>query len=331
MAQRIAGVVAAVVLLAAALTGCSGGDAANGPRVITMWHQVRPAEREVLRDEIASYEAAHPDVRIRALYKETEELRSGFQAAALAGTGPELVYGPSDVIDTFHTMRLIQDLSQWFPENERSEFVEKALTYLPGKNGADQRELMQVGDRFGNHLALVYNRKFIKSPPKTTDELVELAVENTLDENGDGRKDRYGLVWNFTEPFFAVPFLTGYGAWVFQDPETQPPKPALDSPANVAAYAFIKSLREEHEVVPANCDYELADSLFKTGRAAMIINGDWSWADYLENPEIDAAVAVLPIVNATGEPMRPMIAPKGYSLNVNAKGETAEAAMAFVK
>ena len=37
-----------------------------------------------------------------------------------------------------------------------------------------------------------------------------------------------------------------------------------------------------HGVTPKNCDYELADSLFKTGRAAMIINGDWSWADYLE-------------------------------------------------
>ena len=68
---------------------------------------------------------------------------------------------------------------------------------------------MQVGDRFGNHLALVYNRRFIKEPPKTTDELVELAMKNTVDENGDGRKDRYGLVWNFTEPFFAIPFLTG--------------------------------------------------------------------------------------------------------------------------
>jgi arabinogalactan oligomer/maltooligosaccharide transport system permease protein len=331
MAQRIAGVVAAVLLLATALVGCGGGDSADGRRVITMWHQVRPAEREILRDEIARYEADNDKVRIRALYKETEELRSGFQAAALAGTGPELVYGPSDVIDTFHTMQLIQDLSQWFPEDERNEFVDKALTFLPAKNGTDALELMQVGDRFGNHLALVYNRKFIKSPPKTTDELVKLAVENTLDENGDGRKDRYGLVWNFTEPFFAVPFLTGYGAWVFQEPETQTPKPALDTPQNVAAYAFIKSLREEHEVVPANCDYELADSLFKTGRAAMIINGDWSWADYLENPEIDAAVAVLPIVNATGEPMRPMIAPKGYSLNVNAQGDAAEAAMAFVK
>ena len=55
----------------------------------------------------------------------------------------------------------------------------------------------------------------------------------------------------------------------------------------------------------------------------MIINGDWSWADYLATPGIDAAVAVLPIVSATGQPMRTMFAPKGYSLNVNTRPETA--------
>ena len=122
-----------------------------------------------------------------------------------------------------------------------------------------------------------------------------------------------------------MPFLTGYGGWVFAgagESRQAAPVPALDTPRAVAAYRFIKSLRDEHSVVPANCDYELADSLFKTGRAAMIINGDWSWADYLTNPEIDAAVAVLPVVSATGQPMRPMVAPKGYSLNVNAHGRS---------
>lgn len=328
---RNAGGIAAALLLVS-IGGCSffGADPGANRRVITMWHQVRPAERAALADEIARYEAVHSDVTIQPLYKETEELRSGFQAAALAGTGPELVYGPSDVLDTFQTMGLIQDLAPWFPENVEEQFVDGALTYLPSRKDRSRRELVQVGDRFGNHLALVYNRKFIKEPPRTTDNLVRLALENTIDSDGDGRRDRYGLVWNFTEPFFAVPFLTGFGAWVFEEPESVPPVPSLDTPESVAAYKFIKSLREEHEVVPANCDYELADSLFKTGRAAMIINGDWSWDDYLQIPEIDAAVVVLPIVSATGEPMRPMIAPKGYSLNVNAEGETAEAAMDFV-
>ena len=314
--------------LAALLPGCGAHDAR---RVVTLWHQSRPNEREFLAAEIARFEAAHPDIRIRPLYKETEELRSGFQAAALAGAGPELVYGPSDVLDTFHTMGLIQDLAPWLPEGEQAGFVEGALTTLPARDGSGRRDLVQIGDRFGNHLALVYNRKLVPSPPATSDELVSLAVANTVDADGDGRIDRYGLVWNYTEPFFAIPFVTGFGGWVFREPETSPPVPDLDTPAMTAALGFIRDLRDVHKVAPANCDYELADSLFKTGRAAMIVNGDWSWSDYLENPAIDAAVAVLPTVEATGLPMRPMVAPKGYSLNANAVGPAAEAAMGFVR
>ncbi len=315
--------------------GCSGGDSRT---TITIWHQSRPNEREFLADEIARFENQNPGVRVRPLYKETEELRSGFQAAALTGAGPELVYGPSDVLDTFHTMGLIQDLGRWLPPDERADFVAGSLTSLPARDDPAREELVQIGDRFGNHLALVYNRRLLPSPPETTDELIRLALEQTVDQDGDGRIDRYGLVWNYTEPFFAIPFITGFGGWVFQEgesrssvPESRSPKPALDTPAMREALGFIRDLREVHGVSPANCDYELADSLFKSGRAAMIVNGDWSWSDYLAEPELDAAVAVLPVVSSTGQPMRPMIAPKGYSLNVNAAGPAADAAMAFVR
>ena len=318
------------------LIGCGQRDTRQ---VITIWHQSRPAEGQFLEEEIERFQAAHPHVLVRTLYKETEELRSSFQAAALAGGGPELVYGPSDVLDTLQTMGILQDMGPWFSAELRQDFVDGALTYLPARTEPARRELVQIGDRFGNHLALVYNRRFVPEPPKTTSELVALAVKNTLDENRDGRKERYGLVWNFTEPFFAIPFVTGYGAWVFDEPVLSAessgasvrPVPALDTPQAVAAYRFIKALRDEHGVIPANCDYELADALFKTGRAAMIINGDWSWADYLNNPEIDAAVAVLPVVSETGLPMRPMVAPKGYSLNVNTSPDVAAEAMAFVR
>lgn len=319
------------------IPGCSKTDPR---RVVTIWHQARPEEREFLQREIQRFETQHPEVRIRSLYKETEELRSAFQASALAGSGPELVYGPSDVLDTFQTMGILQDMSPWFGDDLQTDFVDGALTFLPSRHDPTRRELVQIGDRFGNHLALVYNRNFIKSPPKTTKEMVQLAVEHTFDSNRDGRKDRYGLVWNFTEPFFAVPFLTGYGGWVFADSKESEikesaapnrPVPALNSPNAVNALRFIKSLQSEHGVMPANCDYELADALFKSGRAAMIINGDWSWSAYTKNPNIDAAVAVLPIVEETGLPMSPTVSPKGFSLNANASAELAAEAMAFVR
>src|SRR5262245_11941588 len=118
----------AIVLIAAltaALTGCGKPDSRT---VITIWHQSRPAEYELLREEIARFEAEHPDLHVRALYKETEELRSGFQAAALAGGGPELIFGPSDVPGTFQAMGGVKDMSPWFHEQLRGELVEGALT-----------------------------------------------------------------------------------------------------------------------------------------------------------------------------------------------------------
>lgn len=327
------------LLLLGIVAGCTRQDSRT---VITIWHQSRPTEKEFLQREIVEFEKSHPQVHVRALYKETEELRAGFQAAALAGGGPELIYGPSDVLGAFQTMGVVQDMTPWLPDESRDDFVSGALTYLPIRDNPAKKSLVQIGDRFGNHLALVFNRKFVPIPPKTTDELVALAVKNTLDENGDGRKDRYGLVWNFTEPFFGIPFLTGFGGWVFAEPRDEAKNaeaaatvggkivPSLDTPQAVAAWQFMQSLQEKG-VAPRNCDYEAADSLFKSGKAAMIINGDWSWADYLKNPDIDAAVAVLPTVNATGQPMRTMFAPKGFSLNINTRPVVADMAMAFVQ
>ncbi len=333
--NRAALLLLGIVALAGMYTALHGWSPRDTRHVITIWHPMRQTEREVLYEEFARFEKLHLGFRVRGLYKETEELRSGFQAAALAGEGPELVYGPSDVLDTFHTMGLLQDMAPWYTDEQRADFIKGALTYLPALVDPTKHELVQVADRFGNHLSLIYNRRFIPVPPKTTDELIALAQANTIDVDGDGRKERYGLVWSFVEPYFAIPFLTGHGAWVFAEPTDESsgarPVPALDTPESVAAYRFIQSLHDKYRVVPGNCDYELADTLFKTGRAAMIINGDWSWTDYLDNPDIDAAVAVLPIVSSTGKPMEPMVMPKGYSLNANSSPGKSAAAMAFVR
>ncbi len=325
----------AIAALAVVYTALHGRTPHDSRQVITIWHPMRQTERDILYEEFARFEELYPEYHVRGLYKETEELRSSFQAATLAGEGPELVYGPSDVLDTFHTMGLLQDMAPWYTDEQRADFIKGALTYLPALVDPTKHELVQVADRFGNHLSLIYNRRFIAEPPKTTDEMIAFAQANTIDTDNDGRKDRYGLVWSFVEPYFAIPFLTGHGAWVFAAPPADNPGarpiPALDTPESVAAYRFIQSLRDTYGVVPGNCDYELADSLFKSGRAAMIINGDWSWTEYLANPDIDAAVAVLPIVSSTGKPMESMVMPKGYSLNANSSPEKSAAAMAFVR
>lgn len=318
----------ALLLLCLVACGSSiGCGERSEKRTVTLWHQMVPRDRVMLYQLVDEFEAANPNIDVRTLYKETEELRSGYQAAALAGIGPELIYGPSDVMGTYHTMGIVADMGDWVPEAEAAKFIDGALTYLPDPKKSNSNQLVLLPDRFGNHLALVYNRSLVPNPPKTTDELIEFAKAAMIDPETAERTGRYGLVWNFVEPFFAVPFITGYGAWVFDDSGKQVPK--LDTREATAAYEFILSLRDEQKITPQNCDYETADSLFKTGQAGMIINGDWSWTDYLETEGIDAAVAPLPTVSTTGKPMVTMISPKGYSLNPFVSTEAAEDAMKF--
>src|SRR5512143_1995520 len=102
---------AALILTAGILTGSEGCRTAGEERIrITIWHQDRIDVRVILQRQITRFMQIHPQVKIEELFKETEELRSGFIIAALAGQGPEIVYGPSDQVGPFELMDIILPL-----------------------------------------------------------------------------------------------------------------------------------------------------------------------------------------------------------------------------
>jgi maltose-binding protein MalE len=74
----------------------------------------------------------------------------------------------------------------------------------------------------------------------------------------------------------------------------------------------------------------IADALFKDGKAAMIINGDWSWSGY-KKAGIDIGVAPLPKIKRTGLWCAPMVSPKGFSVNVNVSKEKLPLVIEFLK
>jgi len=283
--------------------GCRPAD--DGRVRITIWHQDRAEVRAVLQRQIGRFMALHPEVRVEQLFKETEELRSGFIIAALAGQGPEIVYGPSDQVGPFEVMKIILPLEEIFDSTWCAQYDPRALTRYKG-------HLYQVADKLGNHLTLVYNRKLVPVPPATDEELVAIGRSVTADLDGDGKVDRYGLTWNYTEPFFFIPFMTGFGGWIMDSTDT----PTLDNRGTVDGLNFVKALRDVHRMIPNEADYNVADMLFKDGHAGMIINGDWSWVDY-RKAGIDFGVAPLPRITSTGKWCGSMVSPKGFSINVN--------------
>jgi maltose-binding protein MalE len=272
---------------------------------VVIWHQMRVDERLILEDQMKKFMAANPGTTVEAIYKETEELRSGFIVAAIAGQGPDLVYGPSDQVGPFEVMGIIEPLELLFEKEYLEKFIPKGLTYYRG-------HLYQIADKLGNHLTLVYNKALLTTPPQTDQELIEIGRKLTVDKNGDGKTDQYGLCWNYTEPFFFIPFMTGFGGWVMTDDG----KPTLDSKGTSDGLNFIRDLRDKYKIIPGEADYNIADALFKDGKSAMIVNGDWSWAGY-KKAGINIGVAPLPKITNTGLWCAPMVSPKGYSLNAN--------------
>lgn len=307
---------ALLLITAALLLSCSDG---SDKIRVTLWHQMSVSEREVLAEAIDNFNTNQERIEVRAVFRETEELRSGYQAAALAGAGPDLVYGPSDQIGPFSTMGIIQPLNKHFAKLELAEFLPTALTSIGDT-------LYQIGDRIGNHLALVYNRELLPVPPRNTDEMIRMGKELTRDFDGDGRIDQYGLVWNYTEPYFFIPFLTGFGGRLMNDRN----EPDLNTPATIKAFEFVSALRDSHRITPIECDYNVADALFKEGRAAMLINGDWSWQSY-QKAGIDIAIAPIPRISETGRWPSPLVSPRGYSLNLNSDSLHTAAALLFMK
>jgi maltose-binding protein MalE len=294
--------VAACGLTALLLAGCAA-KSVDLHRIV-IWHQMRVDERVILEGQLARYMKLHPGLRVEAVYKETETLRSDFIIGAIAGQGPDLVYGPSDQIGPFQVMDIIAPLEPYLDTAWTSTFNPKGLTWYKG-------HLYQAADKLGNHLTLVYNKKLITHPPATDLELIADGERLT-----DKKAGQYGLVWNYTEPFFFIPFMSGFGGWVMDDEG----HPTLNSAGMVNALKFVRDLRDKYHIIPAEADYNAADALFKDGKAAMIVNGDWSWSGY-KKAGIDIGIAPLPVITSTGLPCAPMISPKGYSLNANVPAE----------
>ncbi len=295
--------------LVSAFAGCGGKSERQKTTEIVIWEQKDPEEQVLLKRHLDAFMAQHPGVAVSTVHFETDQLHSQFQTAALAGGGPELVYGPADKIGPYSVMKLIRPLEDLFDAAYFATFDKGSVPSLGG-------HIYAAPDQIGNHLMLIYNRAIVKRAPKDSDEWIAICRETTKDQNGDGIPDQYGLVFNYTEPFWLVPFLGGFGGWVMDDAAN----PTLDTPAMAKALGFLADLRNRWRVMPKECNYELSDTMFKKGSAAFIINGPWSLKAYMK-AGLDIGVMPLPVITATGRSPVPMVSSKGYSINVNVKEE----------
>jgi arabinogalactan oligomer / maltooligosaccharide transport system substrate-binding protein len=256
----------------------------------TMWTKEGEADGgfQYVKAITDAYTAAHPEVVFDVINKDVETLREDFQTTSLAGNPPDLLWTVSDHAGPFTAAELIMPVDDLV---DLTLFVDSAVnaTKLNGQTWG-------VPIANGNHLMLLYNKDLVPVAPKNTDEMISMAKAITTG-------DVYGLVYNQTEPFFIVPWLYGFGGKVFANDGVTP---TLDTPEMIATLKFLHDIKYTDKIVPAESDYNGADTLFKEGKAGMIINGDWSLGGYQEALGDKLGVAPIPIVKATGLYPAPM-------------------------
>jgi len=262
---------------------------------------------------IEEFMKANPNIIIELVKKtNVEVLREDFLTASLAGAAPDILWTVSDHAGPFVAAEIVEAVDNLF---DLSMYVDSAMdaVKLEGKYWG-------IPISNGNQLMLLYNKKLIAEAPKDTDELLAVGKELTTGGN-------YALVLNQTEPFWLVPWLGGFKGKVFAEDGITP---TLNTPEMVATLKFLHDMKFDAKIVPPECDYDGADTLFKEGKAAMIINGDWSISGYVSALGDDLGVARIPKVSATGEWPKPYTSGVYFMLTKGISGDKLKAAQDFI-
>jgi arabinogalactan oligomer / maltooligosaccharide transport system substrate-binding protein len=320
------------------LAACGGGEIGNGDETqpptdqspdaspteaafpegdisIEFWTKEGAEQFAYVEALAEDYMAMHDNVSISVVNKDVETLREDLVNTALSpDAAPELVWTVADHVGPFTAADVIQPLDGMV---DTDLYDEVALSAVEADG-----QLWGVPISNGNQLMLYYNKSIIgDEPPADTDEMIDLAVENT----GGGS---YGFVFNETESFWLVPWIGGFGGQVFAEDGVTP---TLDTDAMRGALQFLYDLKYTHQVMPSECDYDCAKDLFLTGDAAMHVNGDWELGTFGDALGDDLGVAPLPDVSDTGDHPKPYTAGSFYMVPRAIEGDTLTVVLDFIE
>lgn len=288
MSKRITGglcslAALAMLLLAAcgysskASTTQTGGINYNG--TITIWHNWQGSYLTEKEKIFNAYTAMHPGVTITLINQ--LDIVAKTTAAVKAGNGPDIVAWVDDQLGTLASSKTLIPMDQYISKSTLESTYSKAAAAGLEYNG----HVWGVPESV-EAVTIMYNKALITADqlPKTTDDLLAFNKAYSAAHPGS-----YGIVWNTTDPYFNADWFYGFGGFYTKEDGSV----GLNTPGALKAGQFISALRP---TMPAQISYDVANSLFTEGKAAAIINGPWSYADYVDpkKANLQLGFALLP-------------------------------------
>lgn len=294
-------------------------DGATVPKVaaqgtVVLWTQADPDLYAYVSNLAAQFADANSGAQIKVVNVETNTLSAKFLKPAAGDVPPDILWATDDQVVTFAVASLIQPTDSLIDASQFLTTTNATVTVGGKRFGAP----ISVED----FLTLYYNTKLLKTAPTDTDALVKLGATLTKIDGS-----QWALVYDQTDPLWLIPWLGAFKGQVLADDGKTP---TLNTPAMVDTLTFVKSLRDK-KVVSPDSDSSAADTLFKQGKAAMIIGDDLSLDDYSNALGSNLSITRLPKATKTGEFAHPYASGESLVFSKNLSGDKLALAQAFVQ
>jgi arabinogalactan oligomer / maltooligosaccharide transport system substrate-binding protein len=305
-----------IFALAAPLLGAGGLGIvfAQAPKEIVVWHAYRGGEKAAFEKVVDTYNraAAGKGIKVTTLAVPYDAFADKITAAVPRGKGPDVfIYAQDRLGGWIEAGNTVDPIDFYLDPATKGRFLSttlQAMTYQGNVYGLPLNYKV---------VTLIYNKKLVKTPPKTTGELEKLAKGLTNAAAG-----KFGLAYWFSDFYYHSALMNGFGGGVFNGRT-----PTLNAPANVKSLdLLVKWINQGF--LPAEPTTALITSLFNEGKAPMVFSGPWFLGEVAKG--VDYGLAPLPAIDeAGGKPMRPWMTVEGVYIAAPSKNK--EAAYDFVK
>lgn len=272
---------------------------------LSLWYGWEGEEKKIMLGLISKYEKISGN-KVKLKRIPFHALNSSYKAYTLKDKGPDLVLGPSDWIGQFEPFSVIEPIDQYVSESEKNKFLKNVL-----ESCKYDGKLYGLPESY-KLMALIYNKDIIKTPPKTTNEMIKIGKEFTDKDLG-----KYGLVYRFASFYTYNVWYGGFGGKIFDENNNL----QFNNQAHKNTLNFIKKLRDEEEGIVQEDSYQdIIMSLFKSGNAPMMINGSWILSELMESG-VNFGVANIPLINESGKWAKPFVGAEILMLSSRSKNK----------
>jgi len=281
---------------------------------LVVWHAYRAEEKAAFEKVVAAYNASKGGkVKITTLAVPYDAFADKITAAVPRGKGPDIfIYAQDRLGGWIEAGNTVEPIDFYVEDATKARFIPttmEAMTYQGTIYGLPLNYKV---------ITMIYNKKLLPTPPKTSTELVATAKKLT-----DQKAGKFGLAYSYSDFYYHAALMNGFGGGVFDAQR----KPTLNSAANVKSLEYLMKWFDTDKILPAEPSTALITSLFNEGKAAIVFSGPWFLGEIAKG--IDYGLAMLPKIDESGKPMKPWMTVEGMYIAASSKSK--EAAYDFLK